>query len=48
MKFEATASFLADFKKLKRDHKAAFKKVVRDKFAPACDSWAAAQTERIA
>ncbi len=48
MKFEATASFLADFKKLKRDHKAAFKKVVRDKFAPACDAWAAAQTERIA
>ena len=35
MKFEATASFLADFKKLKPEYKAAFKKVVGDKFAPA-------------
>ncbi len=48
MKFEATASFLADFKKVKSEHKAAFKKVARDKFSPAYDSWAAAQTERVA
>lgn len=48
MKFEVTDSFLADFKKLKSEHKAAFKKVVRDKFAPACGAWADAQANRVA
>lgn len=48
MKFEVTDSFVADFKKLKIEHKAAFKKVVRDKFAPACDAWAIAHADRVA
>jgi hypothetical protein len=46
MKYELTDSFIADFKKLKAEHRATFKKVVREKFAPACDSWAKAQRER--
>ena len=48
MKFEVTDSFLADFKKLKREHRAAFKEVVRHKFAPACDAWAVAHSELVA
>ncbi len=48
MKFDATASFLADFMELKSEHRATFKKVVRDTFAPACDAWAEAHAERIA
>ena len=46
MRYEQTDSFLSDYKKLKSEHKAAFKKVVRDKFAPACDAWAEAQRAR--
>ncbi len=40
MKFEATESFLADFKRLRTEHKAAFKKVMRHSSRPACDAWA--------
>ena len=46
MKFEVTASFQKDFKKLKPEHKATFKQVVREKFAPACDAWAQAMAGR--
>lgn len=46
MKYESTDSFLADFTRLKPEHKASFKKVVREKFALACDAWATAQETR--
>ena len=48
MRYELTDSFGADFKRLKPEHKAAFKKVVTDKFAPACDAWSDAQEARVA
>lgn len=41
MKFETTPAFSADIKRLKPEHLAAFKQVVREKFAPACDAYAA-------
>ncbi len=44
--FEVTASFQKDFKKLKAEHKAAFKQVVRDRFATARDAWAEANAAR--
>ncbi|TWE10483.1 hypothetical protein [Rudaeicoccus suwonensis] len=40
MKFETTAAFDSDYKRLKREHAAAFRKVVQEKFAPACDAFA--------
>lgn len=40
MKFETTPSFDRDYRRLKRAHAVAFKEVVRDKFAPACDEYA--------
>ena len=46
MKFGTTESFAADFKRLKSEHKSAFKKVVHTKFSPACDAWAQSQAER--
>lgn len=46
MKYELTDSFRADFKRLKAEHKAVFKRVVREKFADACDAWAQAQSDR--
>lgn len=33
MQYELTDSFVSDFKKLKPEHKAMFKKVVRERFA---------------
>ncbi len=48
MHCEITDAFAADFKRLKPEHKAAFKKVVAEKFAQACDDWAAAQQKRAA
>ena len=41
MKFETTPAFDADYRRLKPEHAADFKKVVRDKFVPACDAYAA-------
>lgn len=41
MKFETTPAFDADYRRLRAVHAAEFKKVVRDKFAPACDAFAA-------
>ena len=40
MKFETTPSFDNDYRRLKREHARAFKVVVRDRFAPACDAQA--------
>ena len=40
MKFETTPAFDTDYRRLKADHAAEFKKVVRDKFVPACDNLA--------
>lgn len=41
MKFEITPSFTADVKRLKREHLDEFRRVVREKFVPACDAFAA-------
>ncbi len=41
MKFETTPAFDADVRRLEREWLAEFKKVVREKFAPACDAYAA-------
>lgn len=40
MKFETTPAFDGDYRRLKREHAIAFKTVVREKFAPACDAHA--------
>lgn len=41
MKFETTPAFDGDYRALKRKHAAEFRKVVREKFAPACAAYAA-------
>ncbi len=41
MKFETTPAFDADVRRLERDHHEHFLKVLRDKFMPACDAFAA-------
>jgi len=46
MKFRTLDSFRSDYRRLKPEHKDTFKKVVLDKFAPACDDWASAQAAR--
>lgn len=40
MKFEVTAKFASDLRRLKPEHLAEFKKVLREKFVPACDGFA--------
>ncbi|MFT4166945.1 MAG: hypothetical protein QM650_17035 [Microlunatus sp.] len=42
MKFETTPAFDNDYRRLKREHAETFKRVVREKFAPACDAYAEA------
>lgn len=42
MKFRRTEAFKRDFKRIKEQHKAEFRRVVYEKFSPACDGWAAA------
>lgn len=42
MKFETTPAFDADYKRLKTEHQATFRAVIKDKFAPACDAHARA------
>lgn len=39
MKFETTPAFDADFRRLKPEHAAEFRRVLREKFIPACDSY---------
>ena len=41
MKYETTPAFDADFKRLKPEHRAAFREVLRAKFIPACSALAA-------
>lgn len=41
MKFETTPTFDSDYRRLEPEHRAAFRDVVREKFAPACDAFAA-------
>jgi hypothetical protein len=41
VKFRTTPAFEADYRKLKREHRTAFRELVVEKFAPACDQWAA-------
>lgn len=41
MKFETTPAFDADYRGLKAEHAVEFAKVVREKFVPACDAFAA-------
>ena len=40
MKFETTPAFDGDYRRLKAEHAAQFKKVVQEKFVPACDAFA--------
>lgn len=40
MKFETTPAFDADVRRLKVEHRVAFTRAVREKFAPACDAYA--------
>ncbi|MFT4296028.1 MAG: hypothetical protein QM582_11520 [Micropruina sp.] len=40
MKFETTPGFDSDYRRLKPEHAATFKQVVREKFAPACAAYA--------
>ncbi len=37
MKFETTPAFDGDYRRLKPEHQAAFRRVLREKFIPACD-----------
>jgi hypothetical protein len=41
VKFETTPAFAADLRRLKPEHISEFRKVVREKFVPACDAFAA-------
>lgn len=40
MKFETTPAFDADYRRLKPEFRAAFRRVVQEKFIPACDAYA--------
>ena len=37
MKFETTPAFDGDYRRLKPEHQTAFRRVLREKFIPACD-----------
>lgn len=41
MKFETTPAFDNDYRRLKREHAATFVAAVKERFAPACDAYAA-------
>jgi hypothetical protein len=38
VKFETTPAFDADYSRLKREHREAFRRVLKTKFIPACDA----------
>lgn len=40
MKFETTPAFDRDYRRLKPEHQAVFRRVLRDEFIPACDQHA--------
>lgn len=39
MKYETTPAFDGDYRRLKPEHRSAFRAVVKDKFAPACAAY---------
>jgi hypothetical protein len=41
VKFETTPAFDADYRRLKPEHREAFRRVLKTKFIPACDAFAA-------
>ena len=41
MKFETTPAFDSDFRRLKAEHRATFRDVVKTKFVPACEACSA-------
>ncbi|MHA6523358.1 hypothetical protein [Tessaracoccus sp. G1721] len=41
MRFETTPAFDNDVRRLKREHAADFRAIVKERFAPACDAYAA-------
>ena len=41
MKYETTPAFDADFRRLKPEHRTAFREALKTKFIPACDALAA-------
>jgi hypothetical protein len=41
VKFETTPAFDADYRRLDQHHAATLRRVVREKFAPACEAYAA-------
>lgn len=41
MKFETTPAFDTDYRRLKAEHRAEFRSVLKDRFIPACDVLAA-------
>jgi hypothetical protein len=47
VRFVLLDSFARDYRRLKTEHQAVFAGVVRAKFAPACDKWAIAQSQRL-
>jgi hypothetical protein len=40
VKFETTPAFDADYRRLKREHRETFRRVLTSKFIPACDALA--------
>lgn len=40
MKFETTPAFDGDYRRLKPEHAATFRRIIQEKFAPACDAFA--------
>ena len=47
MKYRRTDEFKRDYKKLKLEHQNAFREVVLEKFAPACDAWTSAAEKHL-
>jgi hypothetical protein len=41
VKFETTPAFDGDYRRLKPEHRATFRLVIKGKFGPACDAYAA-------
>ncbi|MEP7194749.1 MAG: hypothetical protein ABI903_18025, partial [Actinomycetota bacterium] len=41
MKFETTPAFDSDYRRLKPEHRTAFRLAAKEKFGPACDAYAA-------
>ncbi len=46
MKFETTPAFDGDYRRLTPEHQATFRRVLREKFIPACDQFAADPSSR--